>query len=69
MKTNKNKYGTLEFWRHRYELKNYECDWLDALATYYRDGYDEDRDIADELQDKYYKELKKFNKLYNQKLI
>ena len=60
-----NKIGSLEYWKHKCKVKELECDWLDALANYERDGDGDDRDEIDELYDESEKERKLFNELYN----
>lgn len=57
-----NKIGSLEYWKHKCKVKELECDWLDALANYERDGGEKEE--VDELYDESERERKRFNKLY-----
>ena len=59
-----NKIGSLEYWKHKCKVKELECNWLDALANYERDGVD-DEELLDELYNESERERKLFNKLYS----
>ncbi len=58
------KIGSLEYWKHKCKVKELECNWLDALANYERDGGD--IVMVDELCDESDRERKRFNQLYNE---
>jgi len=68
----KPKLYSLEYWKHKCKVKELECEWLYELGCYESQAqYQLNGDMGewameiDELENKYHKELGKFNKLYN----